>query len=120
MDKTSKPSLANIVNTWIATIPVLRDHIEVTGVQNGFFVDMKCARKHDPGADQLLSIAYIGKVPRDTIIGPNETYDNSPGEWLHGLNPYNKNFFRKLKKYMIECHDRVHQDLGCKNKIRPH
>ena len=105
MEPTSKPSLADAVNEWIGTLPHIREHMEVTGVQQGFFLDLKCAP--EPG---LGSIAYIGKIPRD----------ETGVEWIHGLNPYHPDFFKKLEVFMIDCHDMVTEDLGCKRAITHH
>lgn len=105
MGKTSKkPSLADIINEWIGTLPHVKDHLEMTGYQQGCFLDLKCAPKPELG-----SIAYIGRIPRD----------ETGVEWVHGLNPYEPDFFKKLEVFMIECHNIVTEELGCKKSINP-
>ena len=99
--KKGPVSLADIVNEWMQTYrPKIWHHIEATGVQNGFFLDMKCGRQKP---DDFVSIAYVGRT--------------EDGVWLHGLSPFDKDFFKKFEKFIKRMHNQIHKDFGCNTRI---
>jgi hypothetical protein len=81
-------NLVDVVSEWLKDQRVLSKHISIDPSDDGgFYIDLNCEES------ESYAVAYVGK----------SIYSS----WLHDLNPADPDFFPKLRKFIIELHNRL-------------